>query len=88
VNGYARSLFNYRWSYRQGDFNFSPLYSGEEVIYIPIIKNGYPAKLQMDSYAGKTVATPSFFDHILVEMIIFGDDYQQKNPNYNVVYGY
>jgi hypothetical protein len=84
---YAKTVLNYRWSHRQGDFNFSPLYSGKEFIEIPIIKNGCPEELFIGSYAKKNVGTATFFDNITIEMHIY-EDYQHKNPNFNVVYGY
>jgi hypothetical protein len=84
----TKSIMDFRWTNKQGDFQFSSLYSGREQISMPVSIKGHPVELSINAIANKkSDSKEGFFDCIMVYMTI-GYDNQLSNPDYNVVYGY
>ncbi|MDR1039742.1 MAG: hypothetical protein LBR80_06145 [Deltaproteobacteria bacterium] len=83
-----RSIMDYRWTIKKGDFQFSPLFSGKEFIdYMPISKKGYSENFKMWGYAKRKSDTIGFSDYIIMKMEILGDA-QMINKDINTIYGY
>jgi hypothetical protein len=83
----AGRLFDYRWTYKRDDFQFSSLYSGKELVAMPGSRYGDPSELNIISYAKNAAGTDGFSDYIFVSMSVCYDD-QLTDQHYNVVYGY